>query len=64
MSFPLSNAGFTVLQARYPGSLYGKFGSSTSIEGSIKDAELLSKGMVGDLATEKEVLWSINRVVL
>ncbi|BFH62429.1 alpha/beta hydrolase [Paenibacillus azoreducens] len=42
----------------------GKFGPSTSIEGAIKGVELLSKGIAVDLATEKEVLWSINRIVL
>ncbi|WP_219837600.1 S9 family peptidase [Paenibacillus sp. R14(2021)] len=66
MSSPLSNAGFTVLQARYPGSWqsYGKFGPSSSIEGAIQGLELLSKGSTIDLSTEEIVEWSVNRLVL
>jgi acetyl esterase/lipase len=66
MAIPLLNTGFIVLQARYPGSWqsYGKFGPSSSITGAIKGLELLSKGKAIDLATEKAVEWSYNRLVL
>lgn len=66
MAAPLSNAGFVVLQARYPGSWqsFGKFGPSSSIQGVIKGLELLSKSKAIDLATEKVVEWSCNRLVL
>lgn len=66
MSIPLSNAGFTVLQARYPGSWqsYGKFSPSNSIQGAIRGLELLKKGKSIDLATEKEIEWSTSRLVL
>ncbi|NBD28389.1 alpha/beta hydrolase family protein [Paenibacillus glycinis] len=66
MSIPLSNAGFTVLQTRYPGSWqsYGKFGPISSIQGAIRGLELLSRGKTLDLATEMEVQWSTNRLIL
>jgi hypothetical protein len=66
MSTPLSNLGFVVLQARYPGSWqsYGQFGPSSSVQGALKGLELLSKGNAIDLSTERDVEWSINRLVL
>lgn len=66
MAVPLSSMGFIVLQARYPGSWqsYGKFGPSSSIQGAILGLELLSKERAKDLASEKDVEWSINRLVL
>lgn len=66
MAVPLSNAGFSVLQARYPGSWqsYGKFSPSSSLEGVKLGLELLSAGKAKDLITEREIRWSINRLVL
>lgn len=66
MALPLSSEGFTVLQARYPGSWqsYGSFGPTSSVQGAKLGLELLSRGKAQDLSVEKEVRWSINRLVI
>ncbi|MFE6166937.1 alpha/beta hydrolase family protein [Viridibacillus arvi] len=66
MGKPLSDLGFTVLQARYPGSWqsYGDFGPSSSVEGALLGAELLSSGRTINLDNQKEIVWDIKNLVL
>lgn len=66
MGQPLSDLGFTVLQARYPGNWksYGNFGPNSSVEGAQLGAELLLKGSTLDLTTERKVTWEVENVVL
>lgn len=66
MGKPLFDLGFTVLQARYPGSWqsYGNFGPTSSLEGAILGLELLSKGKTINLNNQLEVEWDIRHLVL
>lgn len=66
MGKPLSDLGFTVLQARYPGNWqsYGDFGPSTSLDGAILGLELLSQGQTINLNDQKEVSWNVEHLVL
>ncbi|WP_181347825.1 S9 family peptidase [Thalassobacillus sp. CUG 92003] len=66
MGLPLSEAGFTVFQPRYPGSWqsYGSFGPATSVEGARLGLELLDRGRAMNLNTETEVTWSVQHLVL
>ncbi|WP_158290453.1 alpha/beta hydrolase family protein [Halobacillus salinus] len=66
MTHQLVQQGFTVLNARYPGSWqsYGKFGPSTSVEGAKLGMELLRSGKTTDLKGMQQVLWDIDKVVL
>ncbi|MBS4220287.1 alpha/beta fold hydrolase [Bacillus sp. FJAT-49711] len=62
----LSEAGYTVLHPRYPGSWqsYGDFGPSTSLDGALLGLELLSKQKTFDLASQQEVKLDINHLIL
>lgn len=66
MGKPLSDLGFTVLQARYPGNWqsYGSFGPNTSLNGALMGIELLSKGRTLDLNTEKNIFWDVDHIIL
>jgi len=66
MAHPLAERGFTVLQARYPGTWqsYGRFGPSTSVDGTLRGLDLLSQGHTVDLTSQREVTWSLNRLAL
>jgi pimeloyl-ACP methyl ester carboxylesterase len=66
MGQPLSDLGFTVLQARYPGNWqsYGKFGPSSSVAGALMGVQLLSKDGTLDLNTEEMVAWDVEHIVL
>lgn len=66
MAEPLCREGFTVLQARYPGSWqsYGQFGPSSSIDGALLGLELLARGRALDLNTNREITWDVDRLAL
>jgi pimeloyl-ACP methyl ester carboxylesterase len=66
MGQPLSDLGFTVLQARYPGNWqsYGNFGPGSSVAGALMGVDLLSKESTLDLNTEKPVSWNVEHIVL
>ena len=66
MGAPLAAEGFTVLQARYPGSWqsYGTFGPRSSLAGAITGLELLAGGTAQDLGSLSQVTWSLNRLAL
>lgn len=66
MAGPLTDGGFTVLQARYPGSWqsYGRFGPSSSLDGALLGLELLTRGTALDLTTEREIVWDVSRLAL
>lgn len=66
MGTPLADLGFTVLNARYPGSWqsYGSFGPESSLEGALLGIELLSKGETQDLPSQKDIFWDIDHIVL
>ncbi|SDK26798.1 alpha/beta hydrolase family protein [Sediminibacillus albus] len=66
MGKPLSDLGFTVLQARYPGNWqsYGNFGPSSSVDGALMGVELLANGSTINLNTEKIVTWDVKHIVL
>lgn len=66
MGKPLSDLGFTVLQARYPRNWqsYGDFGPDSSVKGALMGLELLAKGNTLDLNTEKEIYWDIDHIIL
>lgn len=62
----ISEAGFTMLHPRYPGSWqsYGNFGPASSLEGALLALELLSKRKTIDLASQNEVEWDVNHLIL
>ncbi len=66
MGKPLSDLGFTVLQARYPGNWqsYGSFGPRSSVDGALMGIELLLKGSTINLNTEELVSWDVEHIVL
>lgn len=66
MGQPLADLGFTVLNTRYPGSWqsYGSFGPSTSLDGALLGLDLLSKGETQDLASQQQISWDIDHLVL
>ncbi|MCA0969277.1 alpha/beta fold hydrolase [Halobacillus litoralis] len=66
MTHNLAAKGFTVLNARYPGSWqsYGRFGPASSVEGANLGLELLNEGETTDLPTMETVRWNVNRLVL
>ncbi len=63
---PLAHQGFTVLQARYPGSWqsYGRFGPSSSLDGAVLGLELMAQGSARDLVTERPITWTVDRLAL
>lgn len=66
MTHDLVQEGFTVLNARYPGSWesYGRFGPSSSVKGAELGLTLLKEGKATDLRSLQTMNWNVDKVVL